>query len=151
MALGDFARRCEIAESTLSAYERGDRKPRSAVAKRIETATNGEVTASSLLGLYEAQKPKSRGVREDSAPFDHADKPGRKVLTVTVEVTLTAGQLEDYRKLLPDLEAIAAEGARAAMREAYLKAWSEANREAIDAHAKWIEKHGTFHDQFGEW
>ena len=63
----------------------------------------------------------------------------------------TQDYLNDTRfKHLPELEAIAAEGARAALRDAHQKAWNEANREAVDAHTKWIEERGTFHDQCGE-
>ena len=145
-----FASAIQTSRANLSKIERGLTSPSTELAKRIEAATNGEVTAASLLGLNDTAKRKARGVREDGASFDHADKPWRKAVTVTLEVELTAGQLEDYRKHLPELEAIAAEGARAALRDAHQKAWNEANREAVDAHTKWIEERGTFHDQCGE-
>lgn len=146
----ELAQQLGVTAQSISRYERG-RRPPTALARKIEAATDREVTAASLLGLEEAPKRNSRGVREDGASFDSRNKASRTPVTVTVEVELTADQLEDYRKLLADLEAIAAEGARAALRAAHQEAWNEVNREAVDAHTKWIEERGTFHDQFGEW
>lgn len=140
-----------VTVSFLSHLERGVRAPSADTAKKIAAFTADEVTAASLLGLDTPPKRKPRGVREDGASFDNTEKPWRTPVSVTVQVELTAGQLEDYRKLLPDLKAIAAEGARAALRDAHQEAWNEANREAIKTHSKWIEERGTFHDQFGEW
>ncbi|MEM9938785.1 MAG: helix-turn-helix transcriptional regulator [Pseudomonadota bacterium] len=63
----ELAERCGVSEVSIFAYERGTRRPRPEIARRIEAATNGEVTAVELLGLS-AQKR----VQENPAPFTQA-------------------------------------------------------------------------------
>ncbi len=123
------------------AYEKGARRPRLEVANRIEAATRGEVTAASLLGLSEST-PRKRGVREDAAAFDGASR-------LTIDVTIPPERAKALRDSGADISAIARAGAEKALKEAEAKAWAEANREAIEASNAWIEKHGTFAEQFG--
>ena len=146
-----LAERLGVDRSMVSRIEAG-RRTSLPVARQVEIATNGEVTAASLLGLKESPKTArraSKNLQEDGAAFEHAGKPWRAPATLAVEIPLTAGELEDLRKYLPDLDAVAREGALKALRETYKQAWSEANREAIEANARWIEEHGTFAEQMG--
>jgi len=56
----ELAKQLGLGAGTLSSIRNGLRRPSTALAKRIEDATNGEVSASTLLGLAET-----------AAPFDH--------------------------------------------------------------------------------
>lgn len=77
-----LAERLNLGAGTLSAIRSGQRRPSPQLAKRIETATAGEVRASELLGL------------EDAGPaFDHDAPPraldrGRWAATVSTDGSL---------------------------------------------------------------
>ncbi|OYX57675.1 MAG: hypothetical protein B7Y86_05355 [Brevundimonas subvibrioides] len=49
----ELAKRLGLGAGTLSSIRHGQRRPSSTLAKRIEDATNGEVSAAALLGLSE--------------------------------------------------------------------------------------------------
>ena len=49
----ELAKRLGLGAGTLSSIRNGQRRPSSTLAKRIEDATNGEVSAAALLGLPE--------------------------------------------------------------------------------------------------
>lgn len=140
-----------ISKGYMSEVERGIRRGSPEFAKRVEAFTRGEVTAASLLGLNEPGR--GTGVREEAASFAPeaplADRPWRKPVAVTIDLTLTAGELEDIRAYVPDLEAVAREAGLKAIRGVYKAAWGEANRDAIEAYNKWIAEHGTFAEQLG--
>ncbi len=138
----EAATRLGIRPSTLAAYEKGARRPRAEVAKRIETVTGGAVSAASLLGLAEEMPSTWRGVREEAAAFESAPQP-------TIEIAISRDQAERLRAAGIDAVAIARVGAEKALKEAEARAWAEANREAIEASSAWIEKHGTFAEQLG--
>ncbi|MBR9834055.1 MAG: helix-turn-helix transcriptional regulator, partial [Alphaproteobacteria bacterium] len=70
LTLADLATKVSLATSYLSQIETGARRPSPEAAKRIEVATNGEVTAAELLGI---ETPHHRpSLREDPATFDGA-------------------------------------------------------------------------------
>lgn len=155
LTLDQMAEGLGTSGSHLSNIETGKRSCSATFAKRIEAYTKGEVTAASLLGLDEADKCPSAhtAVREEATAFAPeaplADRPWRKPVTVTVDLTLTAGELEDIREYVLDVEAVAREAGLKAIRAAYKAAWGEANRDAIEAYNKWIAEHGTFAEQMG--
>ena len=100
-------------------------------ARRIEAATNGEVTAAELLGLT----PSS--VREEAHDFDHA---------TTLQVDINETDLKDAAKFGLDAVAIARDAVQEKVKAARLKAWVAENRSAFDAHAKDIEENGLWSD-----
>lgn len=51
-----FAKKVGISKSLLSRIKNGTRKPRIDVAKKIEKATGGKVTAAALIGLVPEKK-----------------------------------------------------------------------------------------------
>ena len=128
-------------KTALSDIERGVRRPSTDLAKRIEAFTRGKVTAASLLGLNEAKRTR-RGVREDAEPFAGAEQ-------LTIELSVSAEQSRLLQKHGVNIEAIARTGAEKALKEAEARAWADANREAIEASNRWIEKHGTLAEQLG--
>ena len=60
----ELARRLNLGAGTLSSIRSGHRRPSPELARRIETATDGEVRAATLLGL-----------EETGAAFDHETLP----------------------------------------------------------------------------
>jgi post-segregation antitoxin (ccd killing protein)/DNA-binding XRE family transcriptional regulator len=140
LTLREVAEAVGVTAMSVSRIEKGTQRPSPQIAQKIDTLTNGQVTAASLLGLAEV-KPR-RGVREDAAAFD-----GRP--TVTIEVPLPPERAKLLKDSGADITAIARAGADRALKEAEAKAWAEANREAIEASNAWIEKHGTFAEQLG--
>jgi antitoxin CcdA len=125
----------------LSKVERGATEPSPDLARRIEAYTRGKVTAASLLGLAEVKRGR-RGVREDAEPFAGAEQ-------LTIELSVSAEQSRLLQKHGVNIEAIARTGAEKALKEAEARAWADANREAIEASNRWIEKHGTLAEQLG--
>ncbi len=111
-----------------------------AAAKRIEAATNGEVTATELLGLDTISPTRAGSVAEEAASFD-----GK----TTVGVLVPPALLEQARSQGLEVEALIAQGGIDALREASRQAWYDDNRDAIEAKRRHIEKHGTFGQRHG--
>tara|TARA_R110000824_G_scaffold10870_1_gene47647 strand:+ start:314 stop:784 length:471 start_codon:yes stop_codon:yes gene_type:complete len=109
-------------------------------AKRIEAATNGEVTAAELLGLETSAPRRTRRMAEDATSFD-----GNAAVSVPVSPAL----LEQARAQGLEVETLVAKGGIDALREASKQAWYEENREAIEAKRRHIEKYGTFGQRHG--
>ena len=108
----------------LSEIERGLKRPSVEAARRIEAATNGEVTAAELLGL-------SSGVREEGAPF-------------FTERDLAA----EARALGIDPDAIARKAVEDAVKRARIDAWIDENREAFATNARDVEENGLWCDRY---
>jgi transcriptional regulator with XRE-family HTH domain len=141
LPLDEVASRIGVAVATLGAYENGTRRPRAPTARKIEAVTQGAVTAASLLGIEEATQ-RSRGVREEAVPY-------RPTETISVQIPVSSQQRQDLIDLGIDIDAIALAGAQKALAEAHSKAWTDRNREAIEAYNAWIDKHGTLAEQLG--
>lgn len=118
--------------------ERGLSKPSIEAAKRIEAATNGEVTAAELLGLNAPERPE-KGVRETARPFEAA----------TVNVSVPADLADMARKYGLDVSALVAEGGIPQLREAFKAAYVERHRDAIDDINTSVREHGTMSQRFG--
>ncbi len=118
-------------DATVCKYENGNLQMSSEVAKRIEAATNGEVTAAELLGLT------TSGVRETPREFEHAS---------TLHVELDEKDLNDAAKFGLNAEAIARKAVEEKVKAARLKAWVSDNKSAFDAHAKDVEENGLWSD-----
>ena len=125
-------------DSVISKYEAGSQRPRLETAKRIEAATNGEVTAAELLGL--TAKPKDHGVSEDPVTFEREAK---------ISIAIPAGLLAQCRLQGLDIEAELIKNGIPGLREAFKQVWYEANRAAIDTNRKHTETHGTFAERRG--
>jgi len=133
-----LANQLGVSDVTLRAYETGARRPRPEAAKRIEDATNGEVTAAELLGLN-ADTPAARAVRETGAPFEAAP----------VRVSVPADLADMARKYGLDVEGLIAEGGVPRLREVFKAAYIERHREAIDEINASVREHGTLSQRFG--
>lgn len=134
----DLAERVGVAEVTLRAYKSGARRPKTEAAKRIEAATNGEVTAAELLGLN-SDIPDARAVRETGTPFEYAP----------VKVPVPADLAGMARKYGLDVEALIAEGGVPRLREAFKAAYVVRHKEAIDEINTSVREHGTLSQRFG--
>jgi len=126
----EFGERCGVSEAAIRHYETGERRPRTEIARRIEQATNGEVTAAELLGV--AAPAERRGVREGALPFQFASP------------------YEDILKEAASYGLDPAEIARAAVERAVkterMKRFSQANREAIQSWNDLVEREGLWSD-----
>ena len=114
-----------IAKSTLSKYEKKRLTLKPDMAKRIESLTNGRVSASDLLGLSDTncvQKPCA---------------------------SLVSGLpvADEARSLGLDPEAIAAEAIAASVKRKRLDVWLEENSSAFAANAKDIDNNGLWSDR----
>jgi transcriptional regulator with XRE-family HTH domain len=135
-SLAVCAEHFQLSHTQVMRIERGLSKPSTDAAKRIEAATNGEVTAAELLGLE--SKPQ-RSVREDQARFERA----------TVAVEVHPFLLEDAKTYGIDAAAVIARGGVDALRDALKAAWTEANHEALKANEDYIREHGSFTERAG--
>jgi len=106
-------------------------------------ASNFEKVAAALASLKNPRRRSGRrGVGEDAAAFDNGEE-------ITMKVRITADQARVLRGSGMDIEALAQAGAEKALKEAEVRAWKEANHEALEASNRWIEKHGTLAEQLG--
>lgn len=139
---GSTQQRCAealgVSQATLSKIECGSAVPSPQTAKRIEAATNGEVTAAELLGLN-TDEPRTRAVRETGAPFESAP----------VRVSVPADLADIARKYGLDVEALIAEGGVPRLREAFKAAYIVRHKEAIEWANAYVREHGTPSEQLG--
>jgi len=119
--------------------ERGLSKPSVETAKRIEAATNGEVTAAELLCLNADEPRSDKAVRESGRAFDAAP----------VSVAVPADLADMARKYGLDVEALIAEGGVPRLREAFKGAYIERHRDAIEEINVSVREHGTLSERFG--
>ena len=147
MSLRELAETFGMSVHTLSAYERGVRRPRSETAQKIERLTSGAVAASELLGL----KP-SQGLAEDAAPItgelerDPRPYRGNKGSLV---LNLPLGLLEAAEEYGLDAAALVLEGGREKLEAEVRREFRTRNAEAIEWTRKYIEEHGTLGQRFG--
>lgn len=120
----EFGSRVGLQKGFVSEIERGRKRPSPESAKRIEGATNGEVTAAELLGLTV-----EKVVREDSPRF-------------MPELSLN----DEARKLGLDPDVIAARAIEAAVKCKRMEAWIDDNKEAFSAHRRDVEENGLWSD-----
>lgn len=119
-----LAKKVGASVEAIYCYERGSRRPRPDIAQRIESVTNGEVTAAELLGLTV-----EKGVREDSPHF-------------MPELSLN----DEARELGLDPDVIAARAIEAAVKCKRMEAWIDDNKEAFSAHRRDVEENGLWSD-----
>lgn len=134
-SLAAIARRAGVPRTTVYSFASGDVAQLKADAHARLVAALGAEPAGS-------ETASERGVREDQRPLD----PGETV-SVPVPVPPHLAQLAKEHGL--DVPALLAEGGLAAIEAAGRKAWYEANREAIEAKRRHIEKYGTFAERHG--
>ena len=116
----EFGRRAGLSHTQVMRIERGLSGISTEAAKRIESATDGEVTAAELLGI-------SGGVSEEATPFEPA-------------------LASEARALGLDPNAIARTAVEEAVKRARMDAWNEKNREAVDSWNKLVECEGLWSD-----
>ena len=115
--------------------ERGDGLPAPETAKRIEAATNGEVTAAELLGLLPTkQTDKSLAASEEPTSFIHA------------KGDLDTSLSEEAISYGLDPAKIARGAIERAVKTERMKRFSEENREAIESWNELIEREGLWSD-----
>ncbi|HBQ48867.1 MAG TPA: hypothetical protein DD728_08275 [Hyphomonas atlantica] len=119
-SLASLGEQIGLQKGFLSEVERGLKRPSVEAAKRIEAATDGEVTAAELLGI-------SGGVSEEATPFEPA-------------------LASEARALGLDPNAIARTAVEEAVKRARMDAWNEKNREAVDSWNKLVEREGLWSD-----
>lgn len=116
----EFGRRAGLSHTQVMRIERGLSGISTEAAKRIESATDGEVTAAELLGI-------SGGFSEEATPFEPA-------------------LASEARALGLDPDAIARRAVEEAVKRARMDAWNEKNREAVDSWNKLVEREGLWSD-----
>jgi antitoxin CcdA len=97
---------------------------------------------------------KKKQFRESPERFQHSGrigqpvKPGRKR---AVNVTVAEDVLADAKRLKMNLSQVLEDELRKRVTEEKTRRWQEENREAIDAHNRFIDKHGIFGEEFRNW
>ena len=120
----ELARRCGVHPVTVYKWKAGSIFPRPPQLQALVEATGGAVTANDFAELKNSQtrggRPEvSRGLAETQAPF-----------------------ITEARSLGLDAAAIAAKAVKEAISAEKGRRWLEENREAIEAHNRWVEEHG---------
>ena len=147
MSLRELAETFGMSVHTLSAYERGLRKPRSETAQKIERLTSGAVAASELLGLTP-----SRGVTEDTVPITgalEADPHPYRGDKGSLVLNLPLGLLEAAEEYGLDAAALVLEGGREKLEAEVRHEFRSRNAAALEWTRKYVEEHGTLSQQFG--
>jgi len=97
---------------------------------------------------------KKKQFRESPQRFRHSGRigqppqPGRKR---AVNVTVAEDVLADAKRLGMNISQVLEDELRKRVTEEKTRRWQEENREAIDAHNRFIEKHGIFGEEFRNW
>ena len=97
---------------------------------------------------------KKKQFRESPERFQHSGrigqptKPGRKR---AVNVTVAEDILAEAKRLKMNLSQVLEDELRKRVTEEKTRRWQEENREAIEAHNRFIEKHGIFGEEFRNW
>ena len=97
---------------------------------------------------------KKKQFRESPERFQHGGrigqpaKPGRKR---AVNVTVAEDVLAEAKRLKMNLSQVLEDELRKRVTEEKTRRWQEENREAIDAHNRFIEKHGIFGAKSRSW
>ena len=97
---------------------------------------------------------KKKQFRESPQRFQHSGRigqppqPGRKR---AVNVTVAEDVLADAKRLGMNISQVLEDELRKRVTEEKTRRWQEENREAIEAHNRFIEKHGIFGEEFRNW
>ena len=137
VTIDDLSKKIDCDKSYISRVENNHRLPSVEIAKRIETLTNGEVTAVELLALDLPTVPKH--LAESPAPYTS------NAVTITIPEALH----EQATAYSLDIAVLIAEGGLPRLRDEVSSCWNEENAEALDANRRWIAEHGTFAEQMG--
>ncbi|MBY0330690.1 MAG: type II toxin-antitoxin system CcdA family antitoxin [Acetobacteraceae bacterium] len=120
----DLARRCGVNIVTVYKWRSGTIFPRPAQLTALAEATQGAVTANDFV----------------PADTSRTVQPARREATGFGETQ--APLLPEARALGLDPDAIAAAALRKAISDEKARRWAEENREAIEAHNRYVEEHG---------
>lgn len=132
-----LAKMVGLAAPTISQIENGVRRPGPDVARRIEAASNGMVSAAGLLGL----RPE-RGLREEPVEFD--GKP-----LAQLQISLPRGLFDQANAYNLDIAALILEGGKARLEEEVRRVFRERNAKALDWSRRQIAEFGTFAERHG--
>jgi len=116
VSAAELARRCGVHLVTVYKWRAGNNFPRASQLQALVEATGGAVTANDFVGLANSEKRKGNTEM----------MPG----------------LAEAQSLGLDAAAIAARAVQEAILSEKARRWLEENREAIDAHSRWVEEHG---------
>lgn len=135
-----------LAAPTISQIENGVRRPSPEVARNIERATNGAVSAAGLLGLS-----KPSGVREETSEFidegSHSIQQRERV--GVLEVKVPVGMLELATEYCLEPEVLVLAGGLARLEAEIRRVFRERNAGAIEWTRRYVEENGTLSQQFG--
>ena len=97
---------------------------------------------------------KKKQFREPAEQFQHSGrigqppKPGRKR---PVNVTVDEDVLAEAKQLGLNLSQVLEDELRKRVTEEKTRRWQEENREAFEAHNRFIEKHGIWSEKYRSW
>ncbi len=126
--LAELAARVGVGKGFVSEVERGLKRPSAEVARKIESATNGAVTAAELLGVSVRA-----GFSEATKRFTRSDDPAL---------------LQEAASYGLDAEEIARSAVERAVKTERMKRFSEENREAIESWNALVEREGLWSDGY---
>lgn len=120
MSQAELARRCRVSQQAVARWANGLRVPRAAQMAAVAQATGGHVTAADFFADACADEPAVSGsFAQQQSPF-----------------------AAEARALGLDPDAIAAQALRDAIRAEKTRRWQAENREAIEAHNRYVEQNG---------
>ncbi len=116
----ELARRCGVSQTAVAKWASGLRVPRAAQMAALVQATGGRVSAADFFVSRQAEQPAEAG--------GFAEQQSRYAA--------------EARALGLDPDAIAAQALREAIRAEKTRRWQVENRDAIEAHNRYVEQHG---------
>lgn len=98
--------------------------------------------------MKKSQFPEPSEKFRHSGRIGHTPKPGRKR---AVNVTVDGDLLADAKDLGLNLSQLLEEELRGRVTDEKTRRWEEENREALEAHNRFIEKHGIWSAKYRSW
>lgn len=128
----ELGARCGVSEAAIRHYETGERRPRPEIARRIEAATGGAVSAAQLLGISGVSSASSPGLLEGAATFAHGAVDA-DVFAEAISYGLNPAE-------------IARAAVERAVKTERMKRFSAENRDAIESWNDLVEREGLWSD-----
>jgi antitoxin CcdA len=97
---------------------------------------------------------KKKQFRESPERYQHGGRVGQRPKAGrkrAVNVTVAEDVLADAKRLGMNISQVLEDELRKRVAEEKTRRWQEENRETIEAHNRFIEKHGIFGEEFRNW
>lgn len=97
---------------------------------------------------------KKKQFRETPGQFRHSGRigqPPKAARKRPVNVTVAEDLIADAKRLGINISQVLEDELRKRVTDEKTRRWQEENREAIEAHNRFIEKHGIFGEEFRNW